>query len=128
MHPQFRQIRRGKEFIWRGNLQASPLGSKYEIEIRLRASSSPVVFVLDPALMTRDGEEIPHRFEDGSLCLHYHGEWSRRNSIAETTVPWTATWLYYYELWHATGEWLGGGIHPQSQTNGEHSNEASTKP
>jgi len=21
-------------------------------------------------------------------------------------------WLYYYEVWHLTDEWLGGGEHP----------------
>ena len=73
------------------------------------------MFVLNPPLMTRPAEEIPHRFHDGSLCLHYHGEWSSRHSIAATTVPWTVTWLYYYELWLATGEWLGGGIHPEPE-------------
>jgi hypothetical protein len=31
-------------------------------------------------------------------------------AVADTTVPWTALWLYHYEVWHATGEWLGGGI------------------
>ena len=30
----------------------------------------------------------------------------------ETIVPWASLWLYYYEVWHATGEWLGGGEHP----------------
>ncbi|EKK00114.1 hypothetical protein RBSH_04450 [Rhodopirellula baltica SH28] len=25
-------------------------------------------------------------------------------------------WLMYYEFWHATGEWLGGGEHPEVPT------------
>ena len=32
--------------------------------------------------------------------------------IADTILPWTSLWLYFYELWHATGQWLGGGEHP----------------
>ena len=32
--------------------------------------------------------------------------------LAHTIVPWIAEWLSYYELWHATGEWLGGGTEP----------------
>ncbi|MDY0295864.1 MAG: hypothetical protein RB296_00975 [Acidobacteriota bacterium] len=31
--------------------------------------------------------------------------------IAKTIVPWASEWLIFYELWLATGEWLGGGIH-----------------
>ena len=35
--------------------------------------------------------------------------------IANTIIPWTVEWLYYYELWQATGEWLGGGEHPENE-------------
>lgn len=35
------------------------------------------------------------------------------DGIANTIIPWTIEWLYYYELWLATGEWLGGGDHPE---------------
>jgi hypothetical protein len=31
-------------------------------------------------------------------------------SIAATIVPWLSLWLYYYEVWLATGAWEGGGI------------------
>lgn len=122
-HPQFRQIRRGRRFVWRGTLQATPLGRRYVVEIRLQAGGHPRVFVLDPPLISRTGEEIPHRFHDGSLCLYYDGEWSSQNAIAETIVPWTATWLYYYELWLATGEWLGGGIHPADESDEQETHE-----
>ena len=29
--------------------------------------------------------------------------------IVDTIVPWTAEWLLHYEVWLATGEWLGDG-------------------
>ncbi len=119
VHPQFRLIRRGSRFVWRGRLQATPLGAVYAVEIRLDLNSSPKVFVLDPPLQERNEKHIPHRFRDGSLCLYFWGEWSRQDPIAHTTVPWTVTWLYYYELWHATGEWLGGGVHPEPTTTNE---------
>jgi hypothetical protein len=32
--------------------------------------------------------------------------------LADTVVPWTSEWLFFYEVWHATGLWLGGGTHP----------------
>jgi hypothetical protein len=31
--------------------------------------------------------------------------------IATTLIPWTALWLYYYELWLDTGKWLGPSSH-----------------
>lgn len=31
--------------------------------------------------------------------------------IAKTILPWTALWLYYYELWLDTGKWLGPSSH-----------------
>ena len=34
--------------------------------------------------------------------------------ISNTIIPWTIEWLYFYELWLATGEWLGGGEHVDS--------------
>ena len=71
--------------------------------------------MVSPQLEPRDGESIPHVFGDGTLCLFrfkYH-EWNATMSIAETMIPWTALWLYYYEIWHATGEWLGGGEHAE---------------
>jgi len=36
-------------------------------------------------------------------------------STEETIVPWACLWLYYYEVWHTTGEWLGGGLHPSAR-------------
>jgi hypothetical protein len=41
--------------------------------------------------------------------------------IHESIVPWTSLWLYYYEIWHATGEWLGGGHDPAAEKNDENS-------
>ena len=32
-------------------------------------------------------------------------------TIAKTILPWTSEWLVHYQLWLATGEWHGGGIH-----------------
>jgi hypothetical protein len=53
----------------------------------------------------------PHvyRSDDDSLCLYWPMEWSwtPTASLAATIVPWSALWLYYYEAWLVTGEWLG---------------------
>jgi hypothetical protein len=83
--------------------------------------SLPYVMVRDPALKPRAGgnfAEIPHLIfdkdkpEDSGLCLFDPDgqEWSPGSLIAETTVPWAADWLTYYELWHLTGTWLAPGV------------------
>jgi hypothetical protein len=100
---------------WTGDLQPTDVSERYRIAVAYRLESTPKVRVLAPALRAReDGEPIPHRYPEGHLCLYLtnSGEWTANDYIAETTVPWTSLWLYYYEVWHATGEWLGGGVHP----------------
>lgn len=41
-----------------------------------------------------------------------YSEFNVYKLLADTIIPWTVEWLYFYELWLATGEWLGGGEHP----------------
>lgn len=86
----------------------------------------PVVRVLSPALVPNwDAPEeapLPHVFFDyddlpmSPLCLFdlEKDEWSHRDFLARTTVPWTADWLACYEGWQATGHWYGGGRHAGS--------------
>ena len=116
LHPQFRVVSRGREYAWSGTIQPSSIGDVYTIRVSFALGDSPRVFVTDPPLRPRGEEPIPHRYADGRLCLYLPGEWTSRQYIATTIVPWTATWLYYYEAWHATGEWLGGGVHPVDPT------------
>jgi hypothetical protein len=48
------------------------------------------------------------------LCLFLgNHEWHESIPIADTLVPWASEWLFFYELWLATGEWLGEGEHPR---------------
>jgi len=100
---------------WTGEIQPTDTSERYRIAVAYRLESTPKVHVIAPVLRTRDnGQPIPHRYPDGSLCLYLanSGEWTANDCIAETTIPWASLWLYYYEVWHATGEWLGGGVHP----------------
>jgi hypothetical protein len=76
--------------------------------------------VLRPDLRSLAGKNpIPHIYDhDGpgtKLCLWWpkQREWMPRLKLTETCVPWTAEWLWYFEDWLATGEWAGGGQHPQ---------------
>jgi hypothetical protein len=103
---------------WTGELRPTDVSPTYRVVIDYRLGIRPIVKILAPALRDRgDGAPIPHRFPDQSLCLYLtnSGEWAPDKYIAETTVPWTSLWLYYYETWLAIGEWLGGGVHPRSR-------------
>jgi hypothetical protein len=75
----------------------------------------PSVRVVEPGLESRGGEAPPHLYRGEKLCLYYprFNEWHGGMFLAHTIVPWTSEWLFNYELWLATGEWFGGGIHPQ---------------
>lgn len=91
----------------------------------MRTAQAPYVFLVDPPLSPRvDGafEDIPHLIFDSEepaksgLCLYdpEGNEWSNHMLIADSTLPWAARWLYYYELWLYDGKWRGGGVGPES--------------
>jgi hypothetical protein len=90
---------------WRGVLQPTPDSPSYLVRLLNEPGRAPAVFVLSPSIQ----RDAPHRYSDGTLCLYWPKEWrwSASESLALTIVPWTALWLYYYELWLVTGDWLG---------------------
>ena len=117
--PSFRQIRRNDPFIWEGTIRPTELSPDYSVRISYFLGKRPIVDVLAPKLLPRsEGGKIPHTFRPGRICLHLHEEWNSTMYIHKTIIPWTSLWLYYYELWHATGEWLGGG-HELASPKGE---------
>jgi hypothetical protein len=115
-HPSFQAgLTRGVA-SWTGELQPSPISESYTVRIEYTLRMRPVVRVLRPQLRERTpGERIPHTFPDGSVCLHVNEDWTPASFIADTIIPWLALWLYHYESWHATGEWLGGGHEPRKK-------------
>jgi hypothetical protein len=99
---------------WIGTLQPTALSPLYTVEITYRVPSRPEIRVVAPQLKRRLGSErLPHVFEGDEVCLHEEHEWHGDCVIAETTVPWIAAWLYFYEVWLATGCWEGEGTHPK---------------
>jgi hypothetical protein len=117
LHPGFSRTKWRLDLVrWEGDLQPSDASARYKLAVEYRFRRFPVVSVLSPALQPHEnGSPIPHRFADGTLCLYLtnSGEWTPAMYIADTTIPWAAHWLLHYEVWHATGEWLGGGEHPR---------------
>lgn len=47
------------------------------------------------------------------MCLYLSPDFTSQMLLADTVIPWAVEWLYHYEIWLATGEWCGGGKHPQ---------------
>lgn len=96
---------------WRGTLQPRPASPAYKMAVRVgnRVGEVPQARVIWPILVP----DAPHLYTDGTLCLYWPSEWSWQcdDLIAETILPWTALWLYYYELWLDCGEWLGPSSH-----------------
>jgi hypothetical protein len=96
---------------WDMQIQPTPLSAAYDVRLHYTLERGPRVFVRSPDLLQPGEDPIPHRYGDGSLCLYLPGtgEWDRSMPLAETIIPWTAEWLYFYEIWLGTGQWCGGG-------------------
>jgi hypothetical protein len=110
---------------WDGPIRGAQKWYMVRVLWLVDGSYKPYVVLLDPPLRPREGgtfNQIPHLLFDrenpdrSGLCLFDPdgGEWSNRELIANTTIPWTAEWLLYYELWHLTGAWRGGGVGHES--------------
>lgn len=124
--PEFGLVGVDSEVVsWRGPLR--PFQRTYLIGVIwwYRTDDPPYVLMVDPKLRPREGkafEDIPHlQFcsaepELSGLCLFDPdgSQWSPRLAIADTTIGWASRWLYFYEQWHRTGEWRGGGVGPES--------------
>jgi hypothetical protein len=101
--------------VIQGTVRPTAMSDEYHVRIEYEWNRAPRVYVVAPTIVTNEfGDEVPHRHTDSDrpLCLFYskHREWSPYEPISTTTIPWTAEWLFFYEVWHATRMWLGGGI------------------
>ena len=102
--PQFKFYR--AKSMWIGKFRPSTKSPEYLVEINYSLYKIPRVFVLSPKLHP----DAPHIYkESGALCLYYpqDNSWNSQKLLGNTIFLWTAEWLYYYELWLATGQWLG---------------------
>lgn len=117
-YPDFQVKWNHNTLICTGPIQPTSLSPIYTVEISLGSKDThmlPKIRVLSPTLEKgRNNEEIPHTYPGDELCLYLPRlkEFSSGKYIAKTIVPWISLWLYYYEVWHMTGKWLGGGEHP----------------
>lgn len=115
-YPRSRATWKQGTVTWTGMVQPNPLCDIYTVKISWDGHRRrPVVHVLHPLLTIPKGKSLPHVFPGDELCLHFPGEWSPDMLITDSIIPWTSEWLYFYELWLATGEWHGGGHDPGSK-------------
>lgn len=126
--------REARTVTWEGTLE--PVKRRYHVRMSLRLPYAvenvtalhvqPRVQVFSPVLERHPEFEdgpVPHVYVNDNdpslpfLCLFdpYRGEWSLSDLIAETTIPWSARYLYFYEGWLVTRKWHGGGRHPTEQ-------------
>jgi hypothetical protein len=104
--PSFRCVsKRPSLALWTGRLRPTSNSPEYLIRIVWNQGRTPKVFVDSPQLV----EYAEHVYDDGSLCLWYppDGSFQESSFAADTIVPWTALWLYYYEAWLQDGVWWG---------------------
>jgi hypothetical protein len=93
----------------RVTLQPTPSSATYSILITYDWFRPPRARVLRPHLEPNSDNELPHIYPDGTLCLHTVEDWAWDKLLADSIVPWTSQWLFFYEIWKLTGQWLGSG-------------------
>lgn len=118
LYPEIQCSVRGGLLVCVGPVQPLELSRTYRARIEYRIKKSPSVSIEDPPLTHRPGEErIPHTYAEDRPCLFLPraGEWRSDRKLALTIIPWLSLWLFYYEIWLATGVWHGGGVHPPAR-------------
>lgn len=116
MYPDWDTSFKSNKMITTGSIQPTPMSCVYTVKITYATNASPKITILDPPLTRNfNNDKIPHMYDQKRLCTYYpkSKDWTPKEFIADKVVPWVSLWLYYYEVWHVTGEWLGGGMHPK---------------
>ena len=101
---------------WRGPWRPTDLSDTYEIQVTGRFLKRPVISILWPVLELAKGKtRLPHVYPGGQsdICVHVETDWNPSMRIAYTIMPWVSQWLYFYEVWLQTGEWIGKGTHAE---------------
>jgi hypothetical protein len=109
------RVVRHRRLVCRGELRPTPLSEAYRVRLEYETRRHPQVFVEQPRLTPRvAGERVPHTYGENEPCL-FKNEWNPRMSIVSSVIPWAMLWLTFYEAWRVTGEWQGGGVHPEPE-------------
>jgi hypothetical protein len=118
------ELRNGTLF-WFGKVKPTSLSREYNVALTYSNSQVPKVWVIGEELQKIDDPNFPHKYEVDPqnnmvrICLYRYREFTKDKFLANTIIPWTVEWLYFYEIWLATGTWCGGGEHPTNTTKEE---------
>jgi len=113
-------IEKRKKLLWDGKVRPTPISQEYTVSLTWELGWAPKVWIIGDKLQKLDDSNFPHIFEIDKakkmvrLCLYRYQEFSSYKYLSKTIIPWTIEWLYFYEIWLATGEWCGGGDHPKA--------------
>jgi hypothetical protein len=102
---------------WNYEACPNPIGRLYQLVLTYKQGKLPTVMVRSPNLTwLAQGKPLPHVYSEDPvrLCLFlpWTQEWNAQRALIETVIPWSFLWLYYFEGWLRSGEWTGGGLHP----------------
>jgi len=81
--------------------------------VRSKEIYTPEIYIDYPIINSK----AHHIFQNKkSLCLFHPDDykWNEDISIRKEIIPWAFMWIYFYEVWLRTGEWLGPE-HPKSK-------------
>lgn len=113
-----------RHMVWEMNISPTPNSRMYRIRIEYDLDKSPRVYVVRPQQLEKlvGCNSLPHVYStpEQRICLYYplFKEWEPTKFIAKTIVPWASEWLLFYEIWLASGEWCGEGIHCDNKKSG----------
>jgi hypothetical protein len=105
--PAFRFVRVGTNITGAVGALDTQVGNTYGVRVELQnfPFARPSVFPRD----WTPHPEVPHRFNDGSLCVMRSDQW-RTHFTAGLVIAKVAIWLGKYELWKRNGHiWPGLG-------------------
>lgn len=106
-YPQFKaSFDKDRNIVFNGFLHVKPELPIYQIRIIYRYNMPPLVLIISPTLV----EKAPHIYSNtNSLCLYHKNnfKWSSSKLIANEIMGWTAGWIYFYEFWLQSGDWVG---------------------
>lgn len=112
-YPESKVSVKNSKLVWEGNLKPSSLSREYKVQLICERRDNPKVFLKGSDIKGIERVDFPHHYkktEHGVLiCLNYPAEFNYSMKLIDTIIPWTVEWLYFYEIWLCTGEWLGGG-------------------
>lgn len=110
-----------KKFTWIVKIKPTSISRNYDIRLECEVSKPPRVYLYGENLRNLEDRDFPHIYRrdinkhEVQLCLALPKEFNYSMFVADTIIPWTVEWLFYYEIWLYSGSWYGGGIHPQKK-------------